>query len=304
MDYAIGIDIGGTTIAIAIVDRTGILAAVSEIPTDTSLAPGKIIDKVNSEIEYLLTKEAINLTSIIGIGIGAPGPLDSNLGTIISPPNLPLWTSFPIVEMLYKKWGVPILLENDANAACLAEQWLGNGQDSKHFIYLTVSTGIGAGIMADGKLLNGKKGNAGDIGHMVVDPSFGACVCGQFGCLESIASGTAIARLGSKAAGRKVSTKEVFHLYEAGHKEITILMEKILRVLGAGCVSLINIFDTEKIIIGGGVSKAGEVLCQAIQHYISQYALSPEGRKVKVVPAKFREHAGVIGAAALLLKPV
>src|SRR5690625_7390076 len=144
-------------------------------------------------------------------------------------------------------WSVPIILENDANAAELAEKWFGVAQDNQNFVYMTVSTGIGSGIITDGKIYHGASGNAEDIGHTVVDPSFGQCSCGQYGCLESIASGTAIARLSSETIGRKVSTKEAFQLYVSGQREIVSLIDRIFRVLGIAIVTLINTFDPEKI---------------------------------------------------------
>src|SRR5699024_3775390 len=141
------------------------------------------------------------------------------------------------------------------------------------------------GIIADGKLLHGVKGNAGDFGHTVVDPSFGLCRCGQYGCLEVAASGTAIARQGSAIMERDVSTKEVFELYAAGHTEIVKLIERVFRVLGVACVSLVNTFDTEKIVIGGGVSNVGDPMFRAIRDYVGTYALNPAGRKTEIVQA-------------------
>lgn len=299
MEYSIGVDIGGTKVAIGIVSEQGEIQSETVIPTDLTITPEAMIEKIVGEINKMLDTTDINKEDIIGIGMGAPGPLDSKNGMITCPPNLTGWIDVPISELMGKHFSYPITLENDANAAGLAEKWVGAAQGCDNFTYMTVSTGIGAGVIVEGRLLRGLKGNAGDIGHMVIDPSVGACPCGQHGCLEWVASGTAIARRGSEILGKKVSTKEVFDLYREGHKEIGELVEHVLRTLGVACVSIINTFDPEKIVIGGGVSKVGDLLFDSLQDYVSNYALNPTGRQTQVVPAKLDQSSGVIGAAAL-----
>ena len=207
MNYAIGVDIGGTKVAIAVVNENGVISHQTVIPTDLTIKPETMIHKISEQIKQVVKNSQIPMEDIIGIGIGAPGPLDSKNGMITCPPNLPTWTDIPIRKLIADQFSIPVTLENDANAAALAEKWIGAAQENENFLYITVSTGIGAGIIDNGQLLRGQKGNAGDIGHMVVDPSFGECSCGQLGCLESIASGTAIAKRGSEIIGRDVSTK-------------------------------------------------------------------------------------------------
>ncbi|SEP82915.1 glucokinase [Virgibacillus subterraneus] len=299
MQHAIGVDIGGTKVAIAIVDEAGNILTESVIPTDLSIPAIKMVEKINNEIEQVIKRTGIPMEQLIGIGIGAPGPLDSKHGIITSPPNLSGWIDVPISHLVEQHFSIPVSLENDANAAAMAERLIGAAQENDNFAYITVSTGIGAGIVAEGKLLRGLKGNAGDIGHTVVEPSFGKCTCGQYGCLEWIASGTAIARQGSAIIGKDISTKDVFNLYFNGNKEIIRLIEKVFRVLGVASVSVINTFDTEKIVIGGGVSKVGDPLFQSIQAYVSEFALNETGRQTEIVPAKLEQSSGVIGAAAL-----
>ncbi|MBA4603243.1 ROK family protein [Thermoactinomyces mirandus] len=299
MAFAIGVDIGGTKTAIAAVDHTGKIWEQAKIPTDLSISPKTMIKRIHREIDHILTVHPQIRQNVTGIGIGAPGPLDSGNGMIKCPPNLPDWRDVPIRQWMEERWGWPAILENDANAAAMAEQWLGAGKNDDHFVYMTISTGIGAGIVTDGRLLRGKNGNAGDIGHMVVDPSFGKCTCGQEGCLESIASGTAIAKRASEILEKQLTTREVFALYHEGIPEIVRFIEQVFRVLGIACVTLINTFEPDKIIIGGGVSKAGEPLFAAIRNYVGKYALSPDGQKTDIVPAMLDQNAGVIGAAAL-----
>lgn len=302
MQYSVGVDIGGTKIAIAIVNEYGDIIEKNIIQTDHSKTPEQMISIICGEIRKVVSESGVHLEEIKGIGVGAPGPLDSQKGQIMCPPNLKSWINIPVVQLMKQELALPVLLENDANVAALAEKWIGAALGSNNFAYMTVSTDIGAGIIVDGNLLRGIKGNAGDIGHTVVDPSFGQCSCGQYGCLESIASGTAIAKHGTKIIGRELSTKEVFELYSEGNEKIVDLIERIFRVLGVACVSMINTFDPEKIVIGGGVSNVGDVLFNAVQSYVGKYALNPVGRQTKVVPAKLGQSAGVIGAAALCFR--
>jgi len=298
MRYSIGVDIGGTKIAIAIVNETGNIKDQIILNTDTTVGPEVVIENINKEISNLIQVNDVLIENIQGIGIGSPGPLDVRKGEITNPPNLP-WRDVPIVQMVESYFDLPVKLENDANAATIAEQWIGAGTSFRNFVYMTVSTGIGAGIVSDGHLLIGGRGNAGDIGHTVVDPAFGKCTCGQEGCLEIVASGTAIAKNGSNIMGESLTTKEVFDLYHSGNDKIVEFINHVFNRLGAGCVSLINTLDIEAIIIGGGVSNVGEPLFNALQNYIGHYALNPKGRETQVIPAKLKQDPGVIGAAAL-----
>lgn len=299
MNYAIGVDIGGTKVAVAAVNEQGTIISRSVIPTNLDIAPEAMIAEIQQEISRVIEESGVLIEEIAGIGIGAPGPLDSKNGLISCPPNLPAWVDIPVRELIGRSFSVPVLLENDANAAALAEKWIGAAVENENFIYITVSTGIGAGIIAEGKLLKGLKGNAGDIGHMVIDPSFGECVCGQWGCLESIASGTAIAKRASAIIGREVTAKDVFRFYKERDPDITGYMEDVFNVLGVASVSMINTFDPEKIVFGGGVSKFGEPMFDSIRQYVRRYALNPTGRKTEITAAKLGQNAGVIGAAAL-----
>jgi glucokinase len=210
------------------------------------------------------------------------------------------WWNFPIVESLQRHFDYKMAFENDATAAALAEKWLGAAKDAEHFVFITISTGIGAGIFSHGKLITGATGNAGDVGHFVIDPSAGTCVCGQQGCWEYVASGTAIARQASELLGREVTSKEVFALAADGHQEMKALVDKVFRYIGVGCVTLINTLDPEKLVIGGGVSQIGEPLFETVREYVSKYALNPSGRSTPIVPAALLQDAGLIGAAALI----
>ncbi|RXZ84081.1 ROK family protein [Paenibacillaceae bacterium] len=300
MNIAVGIDIGGTKTAIGIVDEQGTTLAKNAIKTDLSVSPQQMTERIAQTVQQLLDGQGIAVSDLKGIGIGAPGPLDPANGKITCPPNLPSWWDFPLVEELHRHLPAPIRMENDASAGALAEHWIGAAQDTDHFIYITISTGIGSGIYLHGKLLTGSTGNAGDAGHIVVDPTAGTCVCGQKGCWEFVASGTAIQRQGSALLGREVTSKEIFELAQSGDAACAGLVDQVFHHIGVGCVSLINLFDPQKIVIGGGVSQVGDPLFTAVRDYVSKYALNPSGRKTAIVPAALLQDAGLIGAASLI----
>ncbi|WP_068616650.1 ROK family protein [Paenibacillus tuaregi] len=300
MKYAIGIDIGGTKSAIGLITDTGEVVAKTSIPTDPAVSPYVMVERIAASAMSLISESQIDTSLISGVGIGAPGPLDTRSGRLTVPPNLPSWHDFPLVQEMSRLFPFPVKLENDATAACLAEKWLGAAQDADHFVFITISTGIGAGLYMHGKLITGASGNAGDVGHFVIDPAAGECVCGQRGCWEYIASGTAVARQASEKLGREVSSKEAFDLAAAGDLQMKELVDQVFRYIGIGCVTLINTLDPQKIVIGGGVSQVGEPLFQAVQSYVSAHALNPIGRKTPIVPAALLQDAGLIGAAALV----
>ncbi|WP_055110036.1 ROK family protein [Paenibacillus ihumii] len=300
MTYAIGIDIGGTKTAIGIVDSHGTICAKTSLPTDLTIDPHVMVSRIADAAKQLLAEQSLDERQIAGIGVGAPGPLNTKTGYIVKPPNMKAWHDFPLLNSLKRHFKLPIKFENDATAAALAEKWLGAARDAEHFIFITISTGIGAGIFSHGRLITGSTGNAGDVGHLVIDPSAGDCVCGQQGCWEFVASGTAIARQASRLLGRDITSKEVFELAQEGHADMKKLTEQAFRYIGIGCVTLINTFDPEKVVIGGGVSQVGEPLFSAVQDYVRSCALNPSGQSTPIVPAALNQDAGLIGAAALI----
>lgn len=300
MNYAIGIDVGGTKTAIGLIDPTGHVLAKTSLPTDHTVSPHVMVDRMAAAIKQMMAEHQVAEANILGIGVGAPGPLNTQKGEITAPPNLKGWWNFPIVESLKRHFDYKVAFENDATAAALAEKWLGAAKDAEHFVFITISTGIGAGIFSHGRLLTGATGNAGDVGHFVIDPAAGTCVCGQEGCWEYVASGTAIARQATDILGREVTSKEVFALAAEGDQEMKSLVDKVFRYIGVGCVTLINTLDPEKLVIGGGVSQIGEPLFTAVRDYVSKHALNPSGRNTPIVPAALLQDAGLIGAAALI----
>jgi glucokinase len=299
-NLAVGIDIGGTKIAIGLIDERGEVMAKSSLKTDLSLTPGDMLGQVAEVVKTLADEQGVALQELKGIGVGAPGPLNTKTGRLTCPPNLKSWWDYPVVERLGELLPLPISMENDATAATLAEKWVGAARDSEHFVFITISTGIGAGIYLHGKLITGSTGNAGDAGFMIVHPQGPIKRDEASGFWELLASGTAIARQSSELLGREVTSKEAFDLAAQGDPQIAPLIERVYTYIGMGCVSLINLLDPSKIVIGGGVSQVGDPLFQAVRQYVAAHALNPSGRETLIVPAKLQQDAGLIGAAALV----
>lgn len=299
-NIAVGIDIGGTKIAIGLIDEKGEVIAKNSLKTDLALPPGDMLAAVAEVVKTLADEHGVAMQTIKGIGVGAPGPLNTRTGRLTCPPNLKSWWDYPVVDRLGELLPLPIRMENDATAATLAEKWVGAAQDSEHFVFITISTGIGAGIYLHGKLITGSTGNAGDAGFMIVHPQSPIASDEASGFWELLASGTAVARQASELLGREVSSKEAFELASQGDPIIAPLIERVFTYIGMGCVSLINLLDPSKIVIGGGVSQVGDPLFEAVRQYVAAHALNPSGRETLIVPAKLQQDAGLIGAAALV----
>jgi len=198
LPLVVGVDLGGTQIRTAVLQGPKLRSRVS-IPTGENPAPERVIPRIFAAIQRALDEAGVTLAQIAGIGAATPGPLNNQTGVIYSPPNLPGWNSVPLRDIFQKNYNLPIFIENDANAAGLGEYMFGAGRGSKDMIYLTISTGIGGGIIIDGKIIEGASGTAGELGHMTIDTHAGRCTCGNIGCLEYLASGTAIARYANQA---------------------------------------------------------------------------------------------------------
>ncbi len=194
----IGIDLGGTQIRAAILQGAYMLARAATL-TGENPTPERVLPRIFATVQQALDEAGVKLDAIAGIGVALPGPLDNRTGTIYAPPNLPVWTNVPLRTILQEQYHKPVFVENDANAAALGEYLFGAGQGSRNMVYLTVSTGIGGGVIVDGKLLEGTNGSAGELGHITIDWRGERCPCGNIGCLEALASGTAIARKANEA---------------------------------------------------------------------------------------------------------
>ena len=302
--YAIGIDIGGTKISLVLGTEKGKILARREIPTLTGSRTKTCIQNLAAHLKILIRESAIPKKKILGIGVGCPGAVNSCTGVLPRSPNLPGWQGMPLGKILKKATGLPVLLANDANAAALGESCFGAGKNSKNFIYITVSTGIGGGIVINGRLYEGSGFVAGEIGHVSMVPDGARCKCGKRGCLEAYASGTAIAGYYREAKKKKVSgAKEVGMAAREGDKFAIESYKRAGYYLGIGLANLLNILNPEKIVIGGGVLKsAHKTFWRTMMKSAEQHAWPEAFRTVRIVRSQLKGCVGDLGALALVFK--
>ncbi|MBU3107769.1 ROK family protein [Clostridium gasigenes] len=311
MSYVIGVDLGGTKISCALADLSGNVIETQVVETIASEGEIAVLNRIIGLIDKVMITINITKDDIKAIGIGAPGPLDARSGIIIEPANLP-FTNFDLVTPIKDKFNIPVYLDNDANAAAVGEFMFGAGLDTKNMIYITVSTGIGGGAILNGQVYRGRTTNALEVGHTTVEPfSSARCNCGNLGCLESLSSGTAIARRAKDAVLSNIDTSlkrykiltsyEVFKEAENGDKVAISIRDNALRYLGIGVTNIINTFDPDMVVIGGGVSKAGKIIFDKVKEVVNERGLKTITSGCEIVPAKLGTDAGVIGAVALAI---
>ncbi|GAB2571107.1 ROK family glucokinase [Gracilibacillus alcaliphilus] len=310
----IAIDIGGTTAKIGLINNQGYIIEKWEVHSDISNNGENIIDNIWNSILEKLSDMEINQDELLGIGIGAPGFVDNQSGLVYEAVNLG-WRMFPLKEKLREKTRLPIFVENDANLAALGENWLGAGENAENLIAVTLGTGVGSGVIANGEILNGFNGTAGEIGHVTVDPQGYLCNCGRNGCLDTIASATGIvraveayieehpdARLAEWQRRKQVmEAKDVFDMAKKGDEASHRIIERALGLLGLALAHSASVINPSRILIGGGLSKAGDYLLAIVNDYLKKYALPRIVDTCEVKLAKLGNDAGIIGAAYIVL---
>jgi glucokinase len=311
----IGIDLGGTKVATAAADLEGSLLSKVIKPTCPERGVDAVIDTVVDSVKEAAASAGASKADIKSIGIGSPGPIDPEAGTVIFAPNL-MWHNVPIVHILEGILDLPVYLENDANVAGLGEYRFGAGRDSKNMIYITVSTGVGGGLILDGKIHAGSFGMAGEVGHMTIVNDGPLCGCGNQGCLEALAAGPAIARkaracvlhgeetiMADMVSGRieEITSKTVGEAALAGDILAKEIVDKTGEYLGIGVANLINVINPDAVVIGGGVSNMGELLLVPLRRAAGRRAIKAAFEKVRIVKAELGSDAGVVGAVCLAL---
>jgi glucokinase len=315
MKYVIGVDLGGTQLRAVKIDQEGQIYAYERTDTAVESGPEGVLAQMERLIQIVMgdTSHA----EIVGIGVGTPGPIDPYAGVVLGAPNLPGWLNVPIKAILSERTGLPVEVGNDANVAGLGEWRFGTGRGCKHFIYVTLSTGIGGGVIIDSKLLLGRKGIAGEVGHMTIQTNGPLCGCGNHGCWEAMASGTALARFATEAlreamaqgrpsliadlAGAEpVEGRHVAAAAEQGDPLAQTLMQREGELIGVGLVNLFHLYSPERIALGGGVTKSMALLEPHMRRAINQRAMPPY-RDTPIQLAQLADKVGVLGAAALML---
>ena len=308
--YVIGVDLGGTKISTAISTIEGNILANVVLPTKAEEGVVAVLGRIIQSIDEVIVGSSTSIDEVEAIGIGSPGPLDAKKGIIITTPNLP-FKDYNLVQPLKEKYNIPVYLDNDANAAAIGEYMFGAGKGKESIVYFTVSTGVGGGAVLDGKVYRGHTSNALEIGHTTVNPNGPRCNCGNLGCLEAMSSGTAIAKKGKEAVSTNVETSlkkydtvtsyEVFKEAEAGDEVAKDIIDNALTYLGIGVANAIATFDPEMIIIGGGVSKAGDIVFDTVKKVVNKRCFKSMAESCEIVPAGLGSDAGVVGAVALAI---
>ncbi|MDQ7850927.1 MAG: ROK family glucokinase [Armatimonadota bacterium] len=309
----VGIDVGGTKTLLALVDPHGGVQVRRRMDTPQR-GPQDFVRTLVRELWALLQQAGRRREEVLGLGVGAPGPLDPQSGVVFEPPNLAGWRDVPLAAMLREAAGIPTWVENDANAAALAEAWVGVGVGVRDLIYITVSTGIGGGLILNGELYHGVSGTAGEVGHMTVEPEGPLCGCGRRGHLEAVASGGAIARMAQEAVrtGRETRLRALAPqaltaeaVAEAAGRGDEVAREVYARAgsyIGLAVASLVNVLNPAMVVFGGGVSKAGDLLLEPVRRVVRERAFQRPAAAVRIVPAALGDDVGVIGAAAVVYR--
>lgn len=309
----LAVDLGGTKILIALISRGGKLIAEERMVTPTTKSTQVVTEGLLSAIDNFLKLRNIEVSQLHSISIAAAGAIDSDKGLITLSPNLPDWNNIPLRDIVRERYGVETFLINDASAAALGEHRFGVGKGTRNLVMLTVGTGIGGGIIVDGELYLGVSGAAGEIGHMTIDINGPECACGNRGCLEMLASGKAIVREavrrirdGGKSSlidmvnGRteNITAEKVGLAARGGDVLSRDVIHEASFNLGIGMVNVVNIFNPEMVVVGGGVARLGELLLEPARRVVEARSYPIIAKAVRIVTAQLENDAGVCGAAA------
>ncbi|SDC28757.1 glucokinase [Paenibacillus sp. UNCCL117] len=306
--YVVGVDLGGTKIAAALFNAKGEILNRERMETAHARTAEEVVQRMIDMIRSVSLDHPLS-----GVGLASPGAVNSKDGIVLHGTNLPEWTNVPLKKWMGEALGVPVQVVNDANAAAWGEYVRGAGKGSEHMVYVTFSTGIGAGIVLDGKLLLGTTSFAGELGHNIIEPGGPACSCGNNGCLEVFASGTAIkdaavelmqgrtSAIAELAAAQNeaVSAKHVFEAYRQKDAVAAEVVNRAIHYMALGLANAVHTFNPDRIVVGGGVSKAGDSLFPALRAQTEQLVMKPYRGTYEIVPAGLKDDVGLIGAAAL-----
>ena len=312
----VGVDIGGTKVAVGLVDRNGKIKTQTRTLMVANREANDGLAAVVSAIDLLFTLDAKARALIHGIGICSPGPLDPTTGIVINPPNLPCWRNFPLAAELERVYRVPVKVENDANAAALAEAYWGAGRGYRHIFYAGIGTGIGAGIVCDRRIYNGRTGGAVEGGHMSIDYDGPLCGCGKPGCIEVLAAGPAIARraramLASAPSPRSIildlakgnidaiTSEMVGQAYAAGDPLAKQTLQETVKLLSLWLSNIIDLLEPDVIIIGGGVAAMLNPFFDEITYWLGEYCINSRWQEIPLLKAHYGADAGIAGGAAL-----
>lgn len=315
--YIVGVDLGGTSINVGVVPfHGGTVLGMRSLPTEPERGAKAVVDRmcgmIREAVRDARREGGFAADAVVGVGVGSPGPLDRETGTVLDTPNLG-WRNFPLRDLVANEVGLEAELDNDANAAALGETWLGAGRDVECLIAVTLGTGIGGGVVIGGEVHHGASDVAGEIGHMTIDSTGRRCNCGNYGCLEAYASGPAIAARAVEGLETGVTSalpemvegdlsaitaETVYEAIVAGDLYARDVMRETARLLGTGLANLINVLNPEMIVISGGVTRAGDHIFEPLRAEVRRRAFRQAADACRIVASELGEQAGVVGAAA------
>ncbi|BBA92652.1 glucokinase [Streptococcus ruminantium] len=314
----IGIDLGGTSVKLAILTTEGEIQEKWSIKTDILDEGSHIVPNIITSIKHRFETHGLTKDDFLGVGMGSPGVVDSEAGTVIGAYNLN-WKTLQLVKKQFEaELGLPFFIDNDANVAALGEQWVGAGNNNPNVVFMTLGTGVGGGVIAAGNLIRGVKGAGGELGHITVDfENPFACTCGKKGCLETVASATGIVNLTRRYAeeyagdaklkqmiddGQEVTAKDVFDLAKEKDGLALIVYRHFSEYLGVACANIAAVLNPAYIVLGGGVSAAGDFLLDGVRRVFAENSFPQIKESTQIVLATRGNDAGVLGAASLVLK--
>ena len=316
--YVVGVDIGGTKLATVVADTTGNILNKVRKPTLAEKGPEYALQLLFDMVHETIGLASLERTAISAIGVSCGGPLDTKTGIVYSPPNLPGWDALPLKAQLESEFQIPVTIENDANASALAEYRFGGGRGYNAVLYMTMSTGIGGGIVLDGQVYHGANDSAGEVGHQILLPDGPPCGCGKRGCLEALCSGPAIARRAQAAvrneraaatalldlAGGRIEDVKSEHVLEAARRGDDLalqLVEETGYYMGWGIANLVNILNPDIVLLGTIAIAAGDLLLNPIRKTVAEFAMTRPAEAVKIAPAQLGEALGDLAAIALVV---
>ncbi len=314
----LALDLGGTNLRAVLATPSGTFLSHVRIPTRAVEGVDAVLGRMKDVLRSAVAEARRSWEEVAAIGIGAPGPLDHDTGVIFEPPNLPGWQQVPLKQIFEAEFQRPTYVANDANLGAVAEHRYGQAKGLEHLIYITVSTGIGGGIVSHGRLLVGAGGTAAEVGHTTVDPAGPRCGCGNNGCAEAIAAGPAIARAALwglqhgresslarlKRDLRQLTAEDVVHAAQEGDTFAREVLREAGTALGVLCANLVNILNPQMIVIGGGVTNAGELLFQPARQVMEARALFAASQHVRIVRSELGDDIVLYGAVAWALQHV
>jgi glucokinase len=311
-EFFVGLDIGGSKLAAAVGTADGKLVGITTTPTPQRLRPQEVVTSLLDLANLAVRKANAIWKEVKAVGISFGGPVNFQQGFTIACHHLPGWSNVPLVKVVKNKLQLPTVMDNDANVSALGEARLGAGKGAADFAYLTVSTGIGAGLILDGKIYRGTGSLAGEVGHTLLRPGGPLCTCGRNGCLEALASGWAIARSAKEAlaisqeqsllhavAEKELDARAVANAAGLGDALALKVMAEAADALGQGIATIINALNLPLVVVGGGVTKSGEILFLPLREAVKRYAVPEASETVKIMPAELKDNSPLVGAILL-----